>query len=297
MMIPIDIIAILCKFILAFVLGLSGLMKLRNVEATIETIKKYGIESKTVSKIIGLTLPAIEVVLSALLLFTRTSMFLLGLVSVLFGIFSIATVVNIHRGNKIPCGCFGLQDKQYISWRSALRTGAFFLSSVSITFTANQVNINSGFNMNSTILVVGGLILSFIGLLLILEPKSRMTQISNRMENDSTKLGLNRRDALKIFIASAAALLALFIPMSKAKAYCCSCQYYDHFEPGCCFDIYRLRHYFRRCCNPCNGVKGQWRKYQPDLCPSTCTCMPSQECDVMYGCGGAGCYPGECCSV
>jgi hypothetical protein len=286
---------ILSRLILAVVLGLSGFLKLRNIDYTLKTIINYGINNRTISKILSLILPIVEIASSVLLVLLGRSMILTFFVSLLFAIFFIAIIVNLRTGKLIPCGCFGEHYKQNISWRTAIRTGAFLGASLSIALNSNQSLIQNVSNIGSTILSFGGLILSIIGLLLIIEPKHKGTQLNNKDVNISTKLNHNRREALKIFGAAIIALFTLFIPQFKVEASCCYCQYYDHFDLVVVFNIYRLRHYFKRCCNPCLNTYGQWRKYQPDFCPSECTCIPNEACDYMYSCTLETCYPSECC--
>jgi uncharacterized membrane protein YphA (DoxX/SURF4 family) len=101
------VIGTIFRLILAGVLGFAGYIKLIEPNGARDAIMAYRLLPPEIAPFLGYALPAIEVVMAALLLvglFVRISGLLSAVLMVLF-IIGIASVWI--RGYSIDCGCFG----------------------------------------------------------------------------------------------------------------------------------------------------------------------------------------------
>jgi uncharacterized membrane protein YphA (DoxX/SURF4 family) len=95
------------RFILAGVLGVAGYIKMIEPHGARDAINAYRILPPAMAPYLGYALPALELVLAALLvvgLFVRIS----GLVSAILMVLFIIGIASVWiRGYSIDCGCFG----------------------------------------------------------------------------------------------------------------------------------------------------------------------------------------------
>lgn len=102
-----DIIGLVFRLVLAGILGYAGLIKVFEPQGARTAILAYRIFPPEWSTFLGWALPAVEILLAALLLvglFTRWAAVLSGLLMVAF----IAGIISVWvRGYSIDCGCFG----------------------------------------------------------------------------------------------------------------------------------------------------------------------------------------------
>lgn len=102
-----DAVALVCRLVLAGILGYAGLVKVFEADGARTAILAYRIFPPEWAGPVGWALPAFEILLAILLLlglFTRWAALFSGLLMVAF-IIGIASVWI--RGYSIDCGCFG----------------------------------------------------------------------------------------------------------------------------------------------------------------------------------------------
>jgi len=281
----------LVRSILATILVTAGIAKIIVPEETAEQKNQRNKWEQYYEIISKSALPVFEIVIAVLLLIPFTSKLASIASTLLFGIFLAMTSYNLSQKKETSCGCFGQLSKYPASWKTVFRTTSFLVTSTFLAFMSLElVQLDS---MLSTFSIWIALLFAIIGTILVLNevmPKIRLRS------GVSTQSNLrSRREILKGLGAIGASILAFGIHREQATASgCCHCQYYDHFEPGCCdpYSEKKTRHYFRRCCNTCTGANGYWRKYQPDGCVYACVCY--QVCDVLYSCTGGSCHCNDC---
>jgi methylamine dehydrogenase accessory protein MauD len=116
----IDVIAIALRFGLAAVFAVAAVAKLRDSEGTAEALKGFGVPEKNVPQATYL-LPASEGLAVLLLVIPATyvvgAVWALGLLLA----FTTAIVVNLARGNRVACRCFGEMSAKPIGARTVAR--------------------------------------------------------------------------------------------------------------------------------------------------------------------------------
>lgn len=119
------------RVIVATVLLLAGVAKLTENRDRLESaIRAYGISS---SRFVASVLPLLEIGLgAALILGFLMPLPALGAVF-LFSAFAVSMSINLAQGRAVPCACFGVDERELISWRRVilnllLATGAWIAS-------------------------------------------------------------------------------------------------------------------------------------------------------------------------
>jgi uncharacterized membrane protein YphA (DoxX/SURF4 family) len=116
-----DEAALVFRFALGTILLLSGIAKLANRAAFADAVDAYRIASPRVSQIAAEIIPPAETTAGVLLLVGLGVEITAAAVAVLLAAFTAAVVVNLVRGRRISCGCFGTLSQREISWISAAR--------------------------------------------------------------------------------------------------------------------------------------------------------------------------------
>ena len=105
---------------LAFVFTLSALAKAQHPRAFVRNVVEYEVLPAQLAYVVGWALVPVEVFLAVAFLTGWLSPVALPLAMVSLISFLIAVGVNLKRGRKIPCGCFGDATEQ-VSIRTAVR--------------------------------------------------------------------------------------------------------------------------------------------------------------------------------
>jgi uncharacterized membrane protein YphA (DoxX/SURF4 family) len=116
----------------------AALEKLRDPEAFTRGVRRYRLIPQRFAPLVASTVIATELVIGTLLVLDRWPLFAAGAAAGLFALFSGAIVVNLLRGNRVPCECFGSSERESLSWASAARallllvvaTGLMWLTTV-----------------------------------------------------------------------------------------------------------------------------------------------------------------------
>jgi hypothetical protein len=118
-----DIIAALLCFILGCIFLISAFPKLRHPKGFILIVLEYRILPPALGRLYARLLPPLECWL-ALLFFTGTAIRAAGvLAAVLLLSFIVAVSVNLARGRRLDCHCFGRARQRKIGWGLLLEDG------------------------------------------------------------------------------------------------------------------------------------------------------------------------------
>lgn len=123
---PIELLAhpytvALMRWSLAGVLLLSGVGKLFDRAGFVRAVASYRILPAPLARVFAVCLPYGEIALGCALFVGAWTNAMAALVIVLFLCFAIAIAVNLARGNKLDCHCFGALQRETIGPASLLR--------------------------------------------------------------------------------------------------------------------------------------------------------------------------------
>lgn len=95
------------RVVLGFIFLYAGMEKIADPEGFARAISNYKLVPFSISNIIAVTLPWIEVVTGILIIFGIMVKENAFIVTSLLAIFTIAIIISLFRGLNIDCGCFG----------------------------------------------------------------------------------------------------------------------------------------------------------------------------------------------
>src|SRR3954469_3959675 len=100
-----DVVGV-ARLVLAGVFVVAGWAKLSDRVGTREAVRQFGVP-ESLAKPVAILLPLAELVVAVLLVFRGSAV--LGAIgaAVLLGLFIIGISVNLARGNRVDCNCFG----------------------------------------------------------------------------------------------------------------------------------------------------------------------------------------------
>lgn len=131
-------VALACRFALATVFIIAAIPKLARRPEFELAIRGYRLVSPATAKRLAFLLPPIELLggwLLAIGLGTVAVSFLLAACLVLF---TSAVSVNLLRGRRIDCGCFGSTVESRISWWTVARNMLLLVSAAFVGVTGAQ---------------------------------------------------------------------------------------------------------------------------------------------------------------
>jgi len=105
---------------LGIVFLLSALLKMRRPHDFAKRVVEYKVLQTSIAYGLGWTLIPLEALLAMALLTSNWTVVALPLAAVLLAAFLGAVALNLARGRRIPCGCFGAESEQ-ISTRTLVR--------------------------------------------------------------------------------------------------------------------------------------------------------------------------------
>lgn len=150
---------LLLRCILCLVFAVAGVTKLVDSRSTRQTLRDFGVPMVLVAPL-GLLLPLIEIGTAVLL--AIGSMAWLGAISafVLLLVFTVAIAVNIIRGRRPNCRCFGEWSSKPISGKTMARNVALSLVALLFVYLADDIPLSrdlplSGEGVASWLLVAG----------------------------------------------------------------------------------------------------------------------------------------------
>ncbi|HEX6762884.1 MAG TPA: MauE/DoxX family redox-associated membrane protein [Gaiellaceae bacterium] len=145
-------VALACRFALATVFIIAAIPKLARRPEFELAIRGYRLVSPATAKRLAFLLPPIELLggwLLAIGLGTVAVSFLLAACLVLF---TSAVSVNLLRGRRIDCGCFGSTVESRISWWTVARNMLLLVSAAFVGVTGAQAVALDDFFGNVTFL-------------------------------------------------------------------------------------------------------------------------------------------------
>lgn len=113
--------AIACRFALGTIFLLSGTAKLFNWAEFEQVVLQYRAVPEAMSRLVARVLPPLEMAAALCLLLgvlTRAAAFLGALLLVAF---AGAIGLNLVRGRRVACGCFGTLSSREVSWVAVFR--------------------------------------------------------------------------------------------------------------------------------------------------------------------------------
>jgi uncharacterized membrane protein YphA (DoxX/SURF4 family) len=100
---------------------MSFLGKARDVDGFLDSVVDYEILGRRIAIVLGAVVIPLEAVVAISLLTGIQARVGEVLALVLLGIFTVGVGVNLARGRRVACGCFGARDKERISTRTMFR--------------------------------------------------------------------------------------------------------------------------------------------------------------------------------
>jgi peroxiredoxin len=118
-----DTVLLLARLLLALVFALAGLAKLADRSGSRQTIVDFGLPS-ALAGALGLLLPLAELAVALALIPASTALWgALGALALLT-LFAAGIGINLARGRKPDCHCFGQLHSAPVGWKTLTRNGA-----------------------------------------------------------------------------------------------------------------------------------------------------------------------------
>ena len=122
-----EAIVLLARLALAVTFVVSASAKLRDREGARQAVADFG-APKSLVDVTAWSLAPLELASAALLLTTDVGVVAGALIGAgMLLAFTIAIVVNLQRGNRVDCHCFGALSTKPLSWRSVARNAALLV--------------------------------------------------------------------------------------------------------------------------------------------------------------------------
>jgi thioredoxin-related protein/uncharacterized membrane protein YphA (DoxX/SURF4 family) len=119
-----DILLLLCRLLLAGVFGAAGAAKLADRDGTVKVVGEFGLPTP-LARPVSLLLPLAELVAAVLLITTTAAWWgALGALTLLL-LFTAGIAVNLARGRKPDCHCFGQLHSAPVGRSTLLRNVLF----------------------------------------------------------------------------------------------------------------------------------------------------------------------------
>lgn len=128
--------AVAFRFLLASILLISGLAKLRRRSELVRAVDGYRLFPDPLVGPVAAALAPLELAIGLLLAFGLVTRYAAIGALALLGLFTAGILVNLVRGREIDCGCFGLASRQRISWATVARNGGLVLIATTIAIEA-----------------------------------------------------------------------------------------------------------------------------------------------------------------
>lgn len=135
-------LAVMCRFGLATIFVLGGVAKLGRRSEFADAVRNYRLLPRGASEFVSRTLPAAELLVGVLLLLGLEKVAVAAVSALCLVTFTVAITVNLLRGRRIDCGCFGLATESHLSWFSVGRNA--LLLSVALLVMSRPVSLPPG---------------------------------------------------------------------------------------------------------------------------------------------------------
>lgn len=119
-----QLITVLLRIALSAIFGVAGVTKLLDLRGTREAVKNFG-APEWLAPALSSILPIAELAIAAGLLFVATTPLSAIAAVLMLGLFIIAIGVNLARGRKPDCHCFGQLYSRPLGWSTLIRNLIF----------------------------------------------------------------------------------------------------------------------------------------------------------------------------
>ncbi len=128
---------LIIRLILCAVFAVAGIGKLLDIKGSVKATEDFGVP-ESLSKIIGYTLPYLEILLAVGLLFSTTSQFAAIGLTCLLAVFIGGMLNQMRLGNAPDCHCFGQIHSEPISIKSVVRNVIFAVLSAGLIVVGRE---------------------------------------------------------------------------------------------------------------------------------------------------------------
>lgn len=116
----------------------AAVEKLRDPSAFVRGLRGYDLMPRRVTSVAAACLIAIEIALGALLITDVAVPFAAAAGTVLFGVLAAAVGIDLIRGVRVPCHCFGASDTEMLSPFSLARAILLAIASAAVSALASN---------------------------------------------------------------------------------------------------------------------------------------------------------------
>ncbi|HEX5016359.1 MAG TPA: MauE/DoxX family redox-associated membrane protein [Actinomycetes bacterium] len=118
-----EIVALIARVALAATFIVSAIAKVRDADGARQAVRDFGVPASVVP-LVATSLAPLELASAVLLLTTDIGVTVgAALAAVLLAAFTAGIVVNLLRGKRVDCHCFGAMSTKPLSWWSVARNG------------------------------------------------------------------------------------------------------------------------------------------------------------------------------
>jgi uncharacterized membrane protein YphA (DoxX/SURF4 family) len=128
--------ALAFRFALGTMFSLSALAKVPDLEGFHALVRDYRLVPRRVSRTVALSIPSIEALLGICLLLGIAVQVAAAMAALLLVAFTVALAVNLARGRRVGCGCFGTITHHEISLFAVLRNVCLIGLSTTVAWSA-----------------------------------------------------------------------------------------------------------------------------------------------------------------
>ena len=112
------------QFALSAVFLAAGVGKWRNYDEFREAVDAHNLGHASARNIAARVIPGLEIALGLAWLIPGLWLITSSVSMGLLAFFTAAIVINVFRGNRVSCGCFGIMQSNTIGWHSVGRNAA-----------------------------------------------------------------------------------------------------------------------------------------------------------------------------
>lgn len=168
------LIGLYIQGVLAVLMVTAGLLKLSGQESFARTLGALRVPGEWIA-LLSVTIPAIEVACSVLLLIPNTMKIGALMVAVVMVLFAVVTIGVIRSNLTISCNCFGQLSTEQFGWSTLMRISTFFAAAtylVSAEVPQSIWSLTTNELLHITLSAIG-LLLTYQVVRLILQPHMR----------------------------------------------------------------------------------------------------------------------------
>jgi uncharacterized membrane protein YphA (DoxX/SURF4 family) len=148
-----------CRFVLATVFLLAGVAKVTDLAGFGTAVDGYGLLPPALSRVVGSALPPVEIAAALLLAAGVLTRVVAAVLGVLLVAFAGAVAVNLLRGRRMSCACFGTSVERDLTWWTVGRN-VLLIGAVAVVVTADGRGAALPMLVAGTATVLTGLLFS-----------------------------------------------------------------------------------------------------------------------------------------